>query len=228
MENKHDKIALQFHLETEKDLFKNNKKILKTEIIDRPHITNATDWKILDLGCGSGIHVKYFIDKHPEINCIKGIDASEKMIEIANKYNSSEKIEYLVGDMNKLPFNNNFFDFIFSRNTIHYSLNLDQTFAELSRVIKDGGKLFFQVSHPIYNVFLKKNKNYMTKDNVGFKIQGGTTVVTHPTFTFEEYINSIIKNKFTIIEMHEYLGRTPKIDGYVVPAVLSFLLSKSV
>jgi ubiquinone/menaquinone biosynthesis C-methylase UbiE len=226
MKNQYDKIAQKYHLETERDLYNNDKWKLKFDMIEQPKITKTKNWNILDLGCGSGIHVKYFTEQHPELNCIIGIDTSKELIKIARKQNTSNKIQYFVGNYNKLPFKNNYFDYIFSRYGIHYSSDLNITFAEIARVVKNKGKVYFLDSHPLYNLFLKKNKDYMTKENTKFNIQGGTETVIHPTFTFSEYINAIAINKFKIIKMNEFCGRTSRRGKFFVPVSFSLLLKK--
>ncbi|MFA6423395.1 MAG: class I SAM-dependent methyltransferase [Patescibacteria group bacterium] len=229
MTNQYDKIANQYHAETSKDFLNKDDKgreKFKVEMIDRPRIKRADGWHVLDLGCGSGIHVEYFVETHPEINAIIGIDSSVEMIKIAKNNNKTKKVKFIIADMDDIPFKNNTFDYIFSRNSIHYSADLQKTFAEISRVLKPGGKLYFQVSDPIYNLFTKKNKDYIKKENVGFAIQGGNAIVVHPTYTFEEYINSIVRNNLNILEMHEYCGRKSNIEGFNVPVVLSFLITK--
>lgn len=229
MNNQYDQIARKYHDEISQDMKVKDEKgreKLKVEMIDRPHIKKATDWRILDIGCGSGIHINFFLENFPDIQSIVGIDSSSEMIKIAKENNNSPKANYLVSDMDHLPFENNSFDFVFSRNAIHYSQNLSKTFCEIARVMKPNAKFFFQVSNPIHNLFLKKSKNYTKKEKISFTIQGGDATVFHSTFTYEEYINSIIENHLNIIEIHEYFGRTSKIDGYEVPVVLSFLLKK--
>lgn len=225
----YDKIAARYHEETKGDVFKiflHGKEKIHFDMIDQPHISGAKNWNVLDLGCGSGIHANYFLEQHPETRSITGIDSSNELIKIAQKNTTSRKIEFLVGDMNSLPFKDNAFDFVFSRYSIHYSKNVDRTFEEISRVVKKGGKVYFLDSHPIYTLFQKKKNDYFQKENVKFIIQGGTATITHPTFTFAEYISAIAKSKLTIVEMHEYRGRKSRIGRFAIPVSFSLLLSK--
>ena len=60
------------------------------------------------------------------------IDISEKSIAIARKSNPS--CNFYVGDMIKLPFKDNEFDFIFSSLAISHVEDKDRVFKELYRV----------------------------------------------------------------------------------------------
>jgi ubiquinone/menaquinone biosynthesis C-methylase UbiE len=222
----YDTIAEQYHNETEADLFRNNKEKLQTELVERPKIVDPQNWDVLDVGCGTGIHLEFFAEKFSTIKSAAGIDQSEEMIRIATQKKRSPLTSYVVGDMDKLPFPDNSFDFIFSRNALHYSDDLSVTFAEISRVLKPEGQVSFQVNHPLHNLFMKNDKNYSKKEILNYAIQGGKTQVAHPTYTISEYVNAITSNKLHISEMHEYDGRSSEINGYTVPTVLSMLVTK--
>jgi 2-polyprenyl-3-methyl-5-hydroxy-6-metoxy-1,4-benzoquinol methylase len=55
---------------------------------------------ILDLGCGYGSNCVDFISKGA--SRVVGIDISHKMLEVAQKENSNELIEYMLLDMNHI------------------------------------------------------------------------------------------------------------------------------
>ena len=64
--------------------FLNIQKNLPTDI---PIIKN-----ILDIGCGTGLFIKYFSEKYN--SKILGIDSSKHMLKIAKKKNKSKKIKF--------------------------------------------------------------------------------------------------------------------------------------
>lgn len=69
--------------------------------------------KLLDVGCGSGLFSNLAFLKG--IN-VTGIDAIPPLIEQAKKRNAS--INFLTGEMEELPFDDNTFDVICAFNTI--------------------------------------------------------------------------------------------------------------
>jgi SAM-dependent methyltransferase len=71
--------------------------------------------KILDIGCGKGFLLYDFTKVLPGIE-VTGIDISNYAIE-----NSKEEIKdkLILGNATSLPFQDNYFDFVFSLNTFH-------------------------------------------------------------------------------------------------------------
>ncbi len=103
---------------------------------------NCQNKKVLDYGCGNGIH-SIFPAKNGAEKVI-GIDLSEKFLEIAKEKIKREgfegKIEFILMDCEKMDFPANFFDIIFDGGTFS-SIDLKKAYPELSRVLKPEGHL---------------------------------------------------------------------------------------
>jgi len=151
---------------------------------------------------------------------------STDFIEIAKKENPGPKIKYVTALMGKMPFPHDSFDFIFSRNTIHYSKSLLDTFTEIRRIMRPGARFYSQDSHPIFTLFLKQNKDYEKKEDVSFPIQGGQIRVLHPSFTISDYIDAILKSGFKIISYKEYFGRRSQVGEFRIPVTQGWMLEK--
>lgn len=106
--------------------------------------------KILDFGCGKGTIFKEIlkINSHSEII---GVDVSEKAL-IENKKRFPKNKFYLIEDGGKLPFNNNFFDFIIASDVLEHVYDTDNAFQELARVLKPNGTILISVP---YNGWVK-------------------------------------------------------------------------
>ena len=101
-------------------------------IVENYKIGNSS--KVLDIGCAKGFFLYDLKLAFPEVN-VTGVDISEYAIA-----NSIPEIKpYLqVGNATKLPFENNYFDFVISINTIH-NLNREDcavALQEIERVTK--------------------------------------------------------------------------------------------
>ncbi|CAM4011791.1 MULTISPECIES: class I SAM-dependent DNA methyltransferase [Flavobacterium] len=98
------------------------------------HLPKSNDFSILDLGCGTGRLLEF---------ANFGVDVSEKMIEIAkNKFSDKE---FKIGSISSIPYDDDFFDTIFS---FHVIMHLDKTstldFLKESRLkLKTKGNLIF-------------------------------------------------------------------------------------
>jgi tRNA (uracil-5-)-methyltransferase TRM9 len=95
--------------------------------------------KVLDLGCGNGRWYKVFKEKKVDYF---GVDNSEKLIEIAKENFPDAK--FFVGDALNLPFQDDFFDKVYSIALLHHIPSEDfriKVLKEAKRVLKPGGIL---------------------------------------------------------------------------------------
>lgn len=90
--------------------------------------------KILDLGAGTGAVAKYILKKNAGSDLV-AVDICENMLDKI----SDSRIKKICTDVRKLPFEDMSFDFIVSRQCLHYVEDLDQVLSEVSRVLKPGG-----------------------------------------------------------------------------------------
>ncbi len=75
--------------------------------------------RILDMGCGDGFFTLHFWDKgHPK--SMIGIDAAEQAIRSANKNKGDKPIQFLVGDVHHLPWEDNSFDLVLIQSILHH------------------------------------------------------------------------------------------------------------
>lgn len=95
-----------------------------------------TNMKLLDVGCGSGLFCDLAYSKGTQVT---GIDASEKLIEQAKERNAS--INFIVGEMEELPFGSKSFDIVCGFNSFQYAASVKNALTDARRVLKDKGKL---------------------------------------------------------------------------------------
>ncbi|MEP7080861.1 MAG: class I SAM-dependent methyltransferase [Ginsengibacter sp.] len=127
-----------------------------------------SDEKILDAGCGSGRNMKWFLQNDFDIY---GIDTSEAAIMQLQKLNTKLASKQLqVAALEKIPFDNNFFDHVICSAVLHFANNVihfNEMFSELLRVLKSGGTLFIRMASDIgieKQVELLSDGNYKIPD----------------------------------------------------------------
>lgn len=94
--------------------------------------------RILDAGCGNG-----WLGRHLPHEDIWGIDISPAMVSLA----ATRLADARVGDVEQLPYEDNFFDVVFARSVIHHLAHPARGVAELFRVLKPGGRIVFLDTH---------------------------------------------------------------------------------
>jgi ubiquinone/menaquinone biosynthesis C-methylase UbiE len=110
-------------------------------------LPNLQGKKILALGCGSGEEIELLRSKGAEDKNIIGIDISEKLIQIAKE--TYVDVDFQAMDMEKLSFENESFDLVYSSLALHYIDDWMQVLSEVYRVIKKSGQFVFSTHHPI-------------------------------------------------------------------------------
>ncbi len=96
--------------------------------------------KILDIGCGDGLY-DFEIAKTGAV--VTGIDIDEKKIRKAARWNPHPEIDYHFMDAKKLAFERDSFDKVASFCVIEHIEDDDKVLAEIERVLKPGGSLYF-------------------------------------------------------------------------------------
>ncbi|MBS7658489.1 MAG: class I SAM-dependent methyltransferase [Candidatus Bathyarchaeia archaeon] len=91
----------------------------------------------LDCGCGTGLLIKYLLNK---VKFIVGVDFSLRMLEEAKKkFKNKNKVTLVLADINFLPFINNSFTKVFSFTVIDGKINSIKALKEFNRVVKHNG-----------------------------------------------------------------------------------------
>lgn len=108
--------------------------------------TNRAYPAILDLGCGPGL-LSVEIQKQIPDSMVIGIDPLITMLVLANK-NMQETgfrgFNPILGVSEKISLKNESIDTIVSRFSLPYWKYPDQSFSEMHRVLKPGGKIIFE------------------------------------------------------------------------------------
>lgn len=98
--------------------------------------------KILDAGCGPGT---YGIMLAQAGNEVVGIEISPGSVQVANRRAIGKGANFMarIGDIEKLPFEDKYFDICFCGWVLHHFPDIDASVSELARVLKPGGIIAF-------------------------------------------------------------------------------------
>jgi ubiquinone/menaquinone biosynthesis C-methylase UbiE len=106
-------------------------------------LSKMSSGKILDIGTGPG-YLPLEIGQRSQGIEIKAIDISPAMVEIAEqnsqKMGLSERVEFLFGSAEKIPFEQGYFDLIVSTGSFHHWAQPKECLKEIHRVLKNGGE----------------------------------------------------------------------------------------
>ena len=98
---------------------------------------------VLDLGSGGGIDVLLSAKRVGPTGKAYGLDMTDEMLALANENKSKagvENVEFLKGEIEKIPLPDNSVDVIISNCVINLSADKDRVLREAFRVLKPGGR----------------------------------------------------------------------------------------
>lgn len=122
-------------------------------------LSDASDAKVLDMGCGAG-HASFIAAQY--VKEVVAYDLSAKMLAVVRETALERGYHHLTthqGYAEKLPFADAEFDVVISRYSAHHWHDVGSALREVHRVLKPGGKvIFMDVSapgNPVLNIWLQ-------------------------------------------------------------------------
>lgn len=99
---------------------------------------------VLEVGCGMGTHAALLAKAGAHLTAI---DLTEKAIEMTRRRFEVFKLPGRIerADAEKLPFTDTAFDMVWSWGVIHHSSSMETCLSEITRVLRDGGRLLLMV-----------------------------------------------------------------------------------
>jgi len=97
---------------------------------------------VIDLGCGTGANLERILRAGIPISRYVGLDISPAMLQRARqKFSSPKNAEFYIGDIERLSFGDNSFDFALSTWAMKHVPQVELAVAEALRVLKRGAHL---------------------------------------------------------------------------------------
>ncbi len=98
--------------------------------------------KVLDIGCGGGVNIEKFLKL--TINNVDGLDYSEVSVKESIKRNQKavddKKCKIIQADVSQMPIEDETYNLVSAFETIYFWPDIQNTFKEVSRIIKPGGQ----------------------------------------------------------------------------------------
>jgi len=169
-----------------------NKGYLVTDMILKAGVTSGL---VLEIGPGPGYLGLEWL-KRTEGTTLQGLDISPEMIEIAQRnaqeYGLLDRVEYVHGDACQMPFEDAFFDAIFTNATLHEWSDPVRVFAEIHRVLKPGGRYVI--------IDLRRDMPAL--------VRGYLWLITRPTH-MRPGLKQAVNATYTLAEVRRMLDQTP-------------------
>lgn len=148
---------------------------------DRKHPPDAAPLNFLEMGCGAGPTLVWLAQKGIRVN---GVDIAVNALELARKNLARQGYEKLTGEIvessvTKTPFADASFDGIIESCVFQHLPRADreQTFAEVSRLLKPGGIFVGHVLADAHTTFQQKKAEQLADDPGSLNLADGSSKI---------------------------------------------------
>lgn len=101
--------------------------------------------RVLDIGSGTGILLPFLLNRLDSSGSIVEMDIAAGMLKKGREKESDRRINFVQGDVHRLPFAAGAFNLVLCHNTFPHFADQPEALREMSRVIAGGGRLV--ISH---------------------------------------------------------------------------------
>lgn len=179
----------------------------------RAILPDFTGKRVLDLGCGYGWHCAWAAE-HGAVSVL-GVDCSRKMLDMAERKNSRQGVEYRLLSMEEAAFAPESFDVVLSSLALHYVENVEDVYRRVHEWLTPGGVFVFTVEHPVFTAQGPQDWQYDSEGNIqhfpvdSYFYQGRRQAVFlgekvekyHRTLT--TYLEGLLENGFALLHVRE-------------------------
>lgn len=159
-----------------------------------------SDSTLLDVATGTG-HTALFLA--PLAKKVVGLDLTREMLSLARKASQEQDIpnlEWVRGNVNRLPFPDRSFQVVCSRRAPHHFSDLDTALGEMVRVLKDGGRLVIDDRSVPDDQEVDETMNLLDR------LHDPSHVREHGTRAWKE---ALMRAGLTLCELHQYRRHLP-------------------
>ena len=148
--------------------------------------------KLIDVACGTGDIAKLFLESCNQSSEITCVDPNKGMIKKGKeKLSKFQKLKWILASAEKLPLEENTFDFYTISFGLRNTKNLSQALSESYRVLKPGGRYFCLEFSKIQNSslnFIYKNYSKLIP-TIGKLVIGDDEPYKYLTKSIENFVN---------------------------------------
>ena len=124
----------------------------------KPLLPPFSGKEVLDLGCGMGWHCAYAADQGAKR--VTGVDISQRMLEQAVRLHSRPVVTYQQASFLHTAFPQESFDVVLCSLMLHYLPSYEDFLDRVSRWLRPGGTLVYNVEHPVFTAAGSQDWDY--------------------------------------------------------------------
>ena len=182
------------------------KKKIRHELLEKPamvaELPDLSGKTVLCIGCGSGEECAYIKERGAQR--VVGIDISKGLIEQA-RY-AYPDVEFHTMDMERMDFDSNTFDYIYSSLALHYAEDLGAVLHKAHDVLKNGGVFLFSTHHPVRWGALSNKQGDRVSYLLGYEKDENDTVTVYGDYLNPRKITDTWFDQLQVTYYHKPLS----------------------
>jgi ubiquinone/menaquinone biosynthesis C-methylase UbiE len=107
----------------------------------KSYLENACVGHLLDVATGEGEFLRFLLDSVASFDSATGLEPSKENLAIAKNKLFPYKVDLVLGNVRKLPFEESYFDFVSVSNALHHFELPVKSVQAMMRVLVSGGRL---------------------------------------------------------------------------------------
>lgn len=107
----------------------------------RSYLENACVGHLLDVATGEGDFLRFLLDTVATFDSATGLEPTKESLAIARNKLFPYKVDLVLGNVRKLPFEESYFDFVTLSNGLHHFEQPAKAIQSMMRVLLSGGRL---------------------------------------------------------------------------------------
>lgn len=182
-----------------KNISEKEAQVLMQELIAKNLKLTSNDL-VLDAGSGRGVVSVYLAEKY---GCkIKGVEVVSFEVTVAKNraemHGVSDKASYSLMDYSKMNFKNDFFDCIYTMETLSHSIDIIKTLKEFYRVLKKGARI------ALFEYSIAQDKEFSESEmRILNKVVRGSAMDGLKDFRYDKFQNVLSKSGFTNVKVKD-------------------------
>lgn len=126
--------------------------------------------KVLDVACGTGIIARLAREKVKPNGSVEGLDVNPGMLALARSINKNTSSEWYEANAEAMPLADNLYDVVICQMGLQFMEDKVVALKEMKRVLKQDGRLLFNLPGPIAEPFIEMAK--AMESNINAKAAG--------------------------------------------------------
>lgn len=107
----------------------------------RSYLENACVGHLLDVATGEGDFLRFVLDSVASFDSATGLEAGKENLSVAKNKLFPYKVDLVLGNIRKLPFEESYFDFVTVSNAMHHFELPVKAIQSMMRVLVSGGRI---------------------------------------------------------------------------------------